>query len=293
MTPRLNLDVDYVVERYTAGISANRLAKDLGVSGKAIRNCLLRAGVSLRPKPNPDIGLVASLYNSGMSENQVAEHLGVARGCVRNRLIKAGITPRTQSESETLKWSQMTVEQRRRQVAGANKAARGRVHSEEERIKRAQAFYRQQTRISHYEQRMAQVLRAHGFAVEQQFPVHTCNIDIAVQPGPIAVEIHGGGWHATPLHRRLLAEKREKLFSRDWALIEVWVDSRFSFTDTADELIALLERLGRLPSVAGEHWVVLGNRKHPVAMRADSDDLPAIYAAHPSSEDSALNRCVA
>ena len=290
--PRLSLNADYVVQRYLSGISINKLAQELSVSSKAVTNCLRRAGIALRAKPSPDLPVVVSLYRSGMSENKIAEHFSVSRGCIRNRLIKAGITPRTQSEAESLKWSQMTAEQRASQVLAANKAARGRVHSEKERIQRAQSIYGRQLRISDMEQRVAQVLRAHGLAVEQQFPVHACNVDIAIHPGPIAVEIHGGGWHSTALHRRLMAQKREQLFSRGWALIEVWVDRRYSFADTTDELIALLDQLGRLPSVSGEHWVVLGNRNQPIALRADSDDIPAVCAADPGRQDATLDLSV-
>jgi transposase len=292
--PCLNLDADHVIKRYLSGISANKLSQELGVSAKAIRNCLLRAGVALRSNCNViDYATVVNLYRSGMSENQIALQLGVSRTCIRQRLIKAGVTPRSQSEAETLKWSQMTAEQRRNQVAAANEACRGRVHSEQERIKRAEVVYRRQLRISHNEQRVAQVLRAHGFSVEQQFPIHTCNIDIAVHPGPIAVEIHGGGWHATPFHRRLLSQKREQLFSRDWALVEFWVDNRCPFDLATNELITLLEQLGRLPSVAGEHWMVLGNRKHPVAVRADGDDVAGVVAPHGSGNDAGLDLGVA
>jgi transposase len=292
--PRLNLDVDYVVKAYADGVSANKLAQQLGVSGKAVHNCLVRSGVALRGKPNPDLPTVVELYRSGMSENQVAQHFGVARGCIRNRLIKAGITPRSQSESETLKWSQMTAEQRRHQVAAANQSARGRVRSEQEMILRAQIVYERQLHVSHNEQRVAGMLRAHGFAIEQQFPIHTCNVDIAVHPGPIAVEVNGGGWHKTEAHSRLMAQKREKLFSRGWALIEVWLDVRCgSFCEATDQLIALLEQLGRLPSVGGQHWMVLGNRKTPATVRVDGDHVAAVGAAGGSSEDARLDRSVA
>ena len=240
-----------------------------------------------------DYGHIVQLYRSGLSENQIAQRLGVARGTIRKRLIKAGITPRSQSEAETLKWSQMTPEQRSLQVAAANEACRGRVRSEQELINRAQLVYDRQLRISDNEQWVAQMLRAHGLAIEQQFPVHTCNIDIAVQPGPIAVEIHGGGWHTTPAHRRLLAQKAEKLFSRGWALIEVWMDRRFCCYRTTDELIALIDELRRLPSVAGEHWMILGNRKHPTRLRADGDHWTCVSTAHPSGKDAAINLSVA
>lgn len=243
---------------------------------------------------NLDYLHIVELYRSGLSENQIAQRLGVARGTIRKRLIKAGITPRSQSEAEALKWAHFTPEQRRRQVASANKACRGRVHSEQERVKRAEVNYVRQLHISANEQRLADMLRARGLAVEQQFPVHTCNVDLALHPGPIAVEVHGGGWHSTDIHRSFLESKREKLFSRGWALIEVWIDGRYRVWDAlTDELVTLCDRLGRLPSLSGEHWVVFGNRKVPAAMRADSDDIAAIYRPHCSSNASSDDRRVA
>lgn len=239
---------------------------------------------------NLDYLHIVQLYRSGLSENQIAKHLGVSRTAIRKRLIKAGITPRTQSEAESLKWSQFTPEQRRQQVAAANKACRGRVHSEEERIKRAQTTYVRQLRISANEQRLADMLRAQGLTVEQQFPVYTCNVDLAVHPGPIAVEVHGGGWHSAEGHRLKLLRKREQLFSRGWALIEVWVDGRYKVWDAmANELVTLCHQLGRLPAVSGEHWVVFGNRKVPSFARADGDDIAAVYRTHRSRNRSGLD----
>ena len=276
--PQFNLDTAHIIELYQSGHSLNQIAQAMGCSFKPIRARLVKAGIKIRPKPNPDPAVVASLYLGGMSENQVAQHLGVARGCVRNRLIKAGITPRNQSQSESLKWSQFTAEQRLHQVASANEACRGRVHTEEERIKRAQTRYLRQTHISPNEQRLADMLRARGLTVKQQVAVHTCNVDLSIEPGPIAVEVHGGGWHSTPFHRRLMSSKREQLFSRGWALVEVWIDRRFNpWEAVTDQLVTLCETLCLLPSCEGEHWVVLGNRKTPALFRADSDDVPAVF----------------
>ena len=232
---------------------------------------------------------IVELYRSGMSENQIAKQLGVARGTIRKRLIKAGITPRTQSEAESLKWVGMSIEQRSCQVAAAHEATRGRVHSEDEKIRRAQTNYRTGTRISPLEIRVAAVLRAHGLIIEQQFPIHTCNVDLAVHPGSIAVEVHGGGWHSTPTHRRLMAQKAEKLFGDGWALVEVWIDRRFSFERTADELIALIDELRGLPSAAGEHWMILGNRNNPARIRADGDHWTCVGGAHRRSNGAGFN----
>jgi hypothetical protein len=294
MNHKLQMDTENVVQLYQSGMSLNKLAQLNGCSFKAIRNCLTRAGVAIRPKPNPRIAEVARLYNSGLSENQVAQHLGVSRGCIRKRIIEAGITPRTQGEAEALKWSQMTAEQRAHQTRHAHKACRGRVQSQRELIQRAESRYRKQTHISANEQRMAELLRARGLVVEQQFPVYAYNLDLAIQPGPIAVEIHGGGWHSTDFHAGLLERKRKELFSRGWALVEVWIDNRYSVWDqVADHLITLIDKLRGLPSLGSEHWVILGNRKAPAAFRADSDDLPAVFRPRSSENGAGLDASAA
>jgi very-short-patch-repair endonuclease/lambda repressor-like predicted transcriptional regulator len=294
MNHKLQLDAENVVQLYQSGMSLGQLAQLNGCSMKGVRNCLTRAGVAIRPKPSPDIVEVVNLYRSGMSENQVAQQMGVSRGCIRNRLIKAGITPRTQSEAEALKWDHMTAEQRLLQTASAHKATRGRVQSEQERIHRAETRYRKQSHISANEQRMADWLRALGLDVEQQFPIYAYNVDLAIQAGPIAVEIHGGGWHSTDIHAGLMERKRKELFGRGWALVEVWIDNRFNvWGAVADQLITLIDELCELPSLGGEHWVILGNRKTPATLRADSDDLAAVFRPRSSENGAGLDASAA
>jgi transposase len=294
MNHKLQLDAENVVKLYQSGMSVSQIMKECRRGFRTVKACLDAAGVEVKYRANLDIGEIVSLYQSGFSENQLAERFGVCRNVIRRRLIKAGISPRNQSQAEALKWSHLTTEQRLHHLRHAHKATRDRVRTEEELIKGAQTRYLRQVRISANEKRLAEMLRERGLTVDHQFPVHTQNLDLAIHPGPIAVEVHGGNWHSTEYHSRLLERKAKQLFSCGWALVEVWIDSRYSvWGQVADELVALVDQLRRLPSLGGEHWVILGNRKTPAAFRADSDDLPAVFRPRSSENGAGLDASAA
>ena len=66
---------------------------------------------------------LAELYQDH-SEKALAERFGVARTAMKAALEEIGTSRRGQSDAEALKWSQMSDEERRKQVEAAHEATR-------------------------------------------------------------------------------------------------------------------------------------------------------------------------
>lgn len=100
---------DEVVERYVAGASVRRIAAELGLSRRAVRDVLDRAGLEVPPygrgRVRPDVRLprpegidetLDRLYrHEGLTRRQVAERLGVPEHQVRTWLEEGGHVRRT------------------------------------------------------------------------------------------------------------------------------------------------------------------------------------------------------
>lgn len=91
-------DIDNLVSRYTAGISAEKLAKEFGVTRYVISRWLREANVHVRTladlKRSLDIESLAARYASGISMKQLAAEAGVSRGLLTSRFESRGIAIR-------------------------------------------------------------------------------------------------------------------------------------------------------------------------------------------------------
>ena len=196
-------------------------------------------------------------YVAGCSENQIANECGVSRTVVTRWLREAGIVRRSQSDAERIKWSFMTDECRRAQVARAHAATKGRVRSDAEVARSAASNFRNQTRKGRGEDAVAAICSGFGIAVEQQYPVGRYNIDVAMHELRVAVEVVGNwpkpGGGTVPYRKRV-----EHLFDLDWCIL--WIDATNKRSvDTiavGKHLLALADAARRNESVAGRQWVI-------------------------------------
>src|SRR3974390_678511 len=118
----------------------------------------------MRPKwicPNPDY--LIKLYKRGSSIKALAEYFGVKERRLINRVLtKHGVRIRTQGEQERIKWTQMSKQQRKYQVAAAHATVRGMKRSQQELNGKAISRQKRRTYISPHEVKLARLLHRQG-----------------------------------------------------------------------------------------------------------------------------------
>ena len=135
---------------------------------------------------------VGNLYGNGTSENKVAKIMGVSRTVIRRVLIEKNVKIRNQSESETLKWSQMTKEQRSNQVIKAHKAIEEKDSEffRQSSIKQAITKEKTQSKIGFLEIEIIKLLESKMIRCESQKAIDVYNLDIYLPDLNIDVEVH-------------------------------------------------------------------------------------------------------
>lgn len=271
--PFLDDHADYIIREYRAGRSSNKIASEFGVTQRVISRILKRAGVTLRGRRDRSVtdDMVAELYTSGLSENAVSKRLGIARTAVRRRLIESGVHIRSQSESETLKWSTMTDEQRAAQTEAAHKATKGRKATFDELCKRAQTCEALGKHGSTYERDVHAMLAARGIDTVPQRAIGPYNCDLAA--GSVAVEVWGGHWHWFGYHRRVAEKRFRYIMDHGWCILVLCINKSYPLTAAvADYLAAEIKRLHRHPPDVCQYRMIWGPGQFTTGGRADSDE---------------------
>lgn len=155
-TPESKIDQAQVM--YTNGETLSEISKKINVSADVISKRLRQRGIEIRKTsqgrasanaittlPEKDI---CDKYISGNSENSLAGDFGVSRTVIRRILTKNKIHIRSQSESEKMKWSRMSEDQRRNQVKNCHALSIGRIKEDKE--KHNMALARERLLIGHY-----------------------------------------------------------------------------------------------------------------------------------------------
>ena len=218
----------------------------------------------------PNIDDFLTRYLSGESENKLAKELGVNRFTFRRRLIEAGITPRNQSESETIKWSQMAPATRANQVSAAHAAARGRVADFDELCRRAAARHGKMSNVSRQEIEVASLLKSRGVDIIHSFAVGPYVCDIGIPP--VMVEIWGGNWHPKPNE----AERVKYILDSGYWMLIVSITKRCpTSTAVADDIIAFLDLARSNPTAEREYRMIRGNGEI-VFSRANGNNISLI-----------------
>lgn len=220
----------------------------------------------------PNIDDFLQRYIEGESENALAKELNISRCAFRTQLLNAGIKPRTQSESEAIKWKRMTASQREKQVAAAHNAARGREVPFDELCMRAKKREGNLAyNVSHNELILGNWLKEIGIPVIHNFAVGPYNCDIGT--GSIIVEVWGGHWHPKPID----TERTKYILDSGYSVLIIDVDKRnFPITRAVTEYVVSLNNIARTdPASIRQYWMIRGSGEL-IFRRFNSDNISLI-----------------
>jgi very-short-patch-repair endonuclease len=258
--------------RYLNGESLTQIAQSYGMKkGDTLKARLNKCGIAvdtsriLSTRRQIDVQKLIELYRSGWSVKKLAEHFSADRNAIGRRLKENGITPRDRSESMFLRMEQTSPEERLRLTTAAHNSVRGAKRSIQEKMRRAAV--REDIRYcSPIELRLINMLTDRGIKVIPQKAVGIYNIDIAIAPLRIAVEVYGGHWHAGGNHARRFRERFDFLINAGWTPIIVWVSKQNPLTrGAADYIVSIAEKL-RLNEPVGRHEHVISGGGQPSAI---------------------------
>lgn len=250
------LHLDDAIARYLAGEPFEQINAATGVSASALHRERNRRGVPPRRIFALPADEVASSYLSGESECGLAARYGVSRSVIRRHLARHGVAVRGTSEAGKVRAGKMTAEQRQTQAAAAHRAVRGTRVSLDQLIARAAARESRGGLDSPGERFLYAELVKRGESPISQKAIGKYNVDLALPP--VAVEVLGGGWHAT---KRSHAERTPDILDQGWCLVFVWNHEGDSALreGAADYVVAFADEVRRDPSLIGEYRVISGS----------------------------------
>lgn len=205
-------------------------------------------------------------YQSGTSLKKLSNETGYGRGPLLRLLTSRGVPIRGQSDAERLKWDSIrqTPDGTARQLAAAWKASRGRVDSEDVKLKRALGFYHHPRRSGRYELSILDVLTSgYGLDVSWQYPVNAYNVDLAVCPLRVAVEIQSDK-HRMPTSS-IRADRLEHILDQRWAVLVVYIHQGRTpdILRIAEQIHAFADRVRGNPTLVGQYGMI-GSDGQPV-----------------------------
>ena len=276
-------DINRLVDMYKSGKSVSDISIETGLTIPQIygRFRKVEFTASRHGKGNyrvsVDASKVAELYESGMSENAVAKHLGIARTAVRLRLERSGVHIRSQSESEALKWSQMSDKERANQVEAANKKIRSMPDEFfiQQHIEAAKTKQKTLSKVGDLEMIFKERFEEKGFKVIPQKAVYIYNIDLAIRNTAIEIHVTSSFPHNTATYRKRIME----LLKRDWNVIYIRIQSKLSIQRAADKVSAMIDFIeSNKPSVC-QYGMVRGTGKLESTGCLNGDNLTVVDAS--------------
>ncbi len=212
---------------------------------------------------------LATDYLSGAGGLALAERYGTTRNTV-NRILRAhGVTPRGRSDAMRCRHRRLGADGRRALAASANKAARGRVVSFEEKCKRAKIVERRSLHTSKNDLALWKELG--GTLVKAIGPY---NVDIAVPP--VAVEVFGGSWRGGSRGPHS-SERFDYIVNSGWTFAFVWVTDDTDWVRCSKKLLTFIDETSRAPSVRRKHGVIRSSAKGSIT-NTQLNQLPAVLA---------------
>ena len=277
--PRLAVNVDNLIRAYLSGLTAKQVADRFNVKPSLVRKRLREAGVRRRAPLNLPNAEIVARYRGGWSEKAIADFYGCARSAIRPRLVRAGVTIRSPSAAETLKWSKMTGATRKRQVAAAHAASRGRRKTFTEKARMARTIEKRGLHISESERTLAAMLRVRGIdGVIPQQAIGPYNCDLGA--APVAVEVFGGEWHWSGRHLLRTPRRFRYLMKKGWHILVVHVTPRrYPLTKrAADDVAAYIQRMRRHPTLRREYRVIRGTGEAVASGCVDDKKISIVWA---------------
>jgi len=200
---------------------------------------------------NPDD--IIQKYLSGTSEKAIAKQMQISRSAVRSFFIRNGIQPRGRSESMFVRMKNATPEERQRLSKAAHDKVRGMKRSKKELIERAIIRQKNKSIVGKGERLLDKWLKERGFDTIPQMAVDKFNIDIAIPP--VAVELNISSWN--PLTNRHDPQKIEYLTNNGWAIIYIHIKTIALLSEVqADYITSYIKQVRSDPSLIGEYRVI-------------------------------------
>ena len=165
-------------------------------------------------------------YETGLTGQDLANKYQVDRKTIYNWFIRFGIPRRSISDTAILVMSRRTHERKLEITAASRSIITGKKRSHADLCKRALGKERTAT-PSKYEKELLDGLKANGWRPVLHKAVDKFNVALAFPDHLLAIEVHGGNWHATS-KRKIEQDqrKREALTIEGWRLIEVRTRSK-------------------------------------------------------------------
>jgi very-short-patch-repair endonuclease len=249
------------------GVSADRLSKVLRARGIQTR------GVVYRPAPNAcdyPRQMVAKLHARGWSVKKMAERFGVTRATIRAQLLRDGIEPRDRSAAMLQRMSRTTKKERKRLASAAHQAARGRVQTLEEKIKRARTGGQ---RVGPGEHVLAKCFSDLRIEFETQKPIHIYNVDFVID-GRIAVEPSAKG--TTSLHYPEWRERTKCLIERGYSVLAIRYKRLSALRGCLDQIVTDLNSMRCNPATICEYRVVQCGSEDTTLVRREDGTFAAV-----------------
>lgn len=272
----LNVDINHAISLYESGKSITQIAKELGVGSSTISRRFSQAGYRTL-RSNAEIGWLTAqrrygdiseairMYVSGSTLEDARKSIGVPRRFLEKAIVKAGHTLRTQAQQLGLRYTRMSVSERRSITAQANIALRGKKASPKRMERRARTNENTLQLASRADLILALWLVQRGVQIIPQKAVGPYNIDIAVEHLFVAIEVNGHWRHFSSSNAAAIIQRKKYLRDRGWVLIEVRLTSthdrpwKYLRPLCADKIITLLDRISRGETLTSEETVLGGD----------------------------------
>jgi transposase-like protein len=271
---------------YEAGESVESIARRVGVSSNVVQRRFRAAGVQLRTSRevyqrrrgfrDSDVRPLHAEYLRGASSVDLAKRLGCHSSTLRNVFKRAGLPVRDARAAHIVHNAALPASERSRRAAAAHEAVRGVKHSAEQLRARALRREAAPPPMPSTERRVAGVLRRMGNALRYQRACGPYNIDLAIGDA-IAVEVFGGGWHASGRHAARYPKRTRYLLDRGFDVVIVWVEQAYrdGWIHALHHVIADLQRADRDPA-APRQYRVIRRRGEVLSGDANDHDFPLV-----------------
>lgn len=300
-------DRDNIINRYTAGEPANKLASEFNISVIWVRTLIQRAKAQRPQKPlrkltDTQAQEVGRLYQSGKTTTELGSMFGVSNRTISEYLKRLGVKSRSASHGivRTAKnrtaderkaiashasikgWSERNNKERQEFMKPAHDAWRGSYQTAQSKQQGALARALKGQSDSANEAAVAAEFTKRKIPFTQQTAIGPYNVDFTINN--VAVEITSG-WARKDVNSRRWRERFEYIINAGWHLYFVWHDTSsikgpidVSFTD---DLVTWLEFIQRTPSIRCQYRVIWCAREVLAGGCANFDEFAAVFSTYP------------
>jgi len=267
----LAVDIDDAIRLYESGESIDNIARKMRVSRNTIVRRFKSAGYQTRKagisnalnamRRYGDLSNIVARYVAGETLQSLSRESGIDRKRLEKFIVAEGHTLRTLRQAVGLRYTRMSVHERRSLTAQAHIAVRGCKKLESSLEKRAKTHEMSLQLASRTDLILAVWLAQRNISLTPQKAIGRYNVDIAINELPVAVEVNGS-WHFFKKRMSSDAERREFLFDRGWNIIEVVLADtenspwKYLRPACADKIVTILKEFSLNKSLTRQYWVI-------------------------------------